>query len=450
MISIAQDFSPKSLIKYPAESSAKSIEYFPPNSLSSEVTLNDSIYFWVWDTINLAWSPSVKITDMEYNDEQELKLYTISLWEGGQWNKRNRHALQFDDDHKLLFELEQVWSESTGEWINVYKTSNAYDANDRLIRTTYQWNLVGEWQNISRNTFTYDASDNLLSSLLERYNFAAWENESLITYTYDSEHNILSSVLQRWEETQWINESAEFYTHDAAGNLLTTQYNIWNGQDWQGQLQYFQSFNDEDQLVLKTGQQWIDTTWVNYDQFAYTYTAENLPATEFVETWDGADWADTYFYTYAYNDNRDETHVLVERWNGLDWVRQEEKVLNYDQDYKLLWETYKYFQADGSVIMFGDSVNYYFQGTTSIDHVDNLNLSFSVFPNPTNGKFIINADVPIYSIAVFDQLGKRVYLETRTTMTNQLEVEFSAIPCGPYCVSIQTEKGISTQMVIVQ
>jgi hypothetical protein len=78
-----------------------------------------------------------------------------------------------------------------------------------------------------------------------------------------------------------------------------------------------------------------------------------------------------------------------------------------------------------------------------IDDVENVVLI--VYPNPTENQLrIINYELGIEKIKLFDIFGRQVYETTETIF------DISHLPTGVYFVQIKTETGIITQKVIKQ
>jgi hypothetical protein len=75
--------------------------------------------------------------------------------------------------------------------------------------------------------------------------------------------------------------------------------------------------------------------------------------------------------------------------------------------------------------------------------IDENGETFSVYPNPSNGKYYVNAKG---NIRVFDVSGKEVY--RASSINAPTEVDLSLLPSGIYTVQIRTEKGMSVGKLV--
>ncbi|MDB4678144.1 T9SS type A sorting domain-containing protein [bacterium] len=75
--------------------------------------------------------------------------------------------------------------------------------------------------------------------------------------------------------------------------------------------------------------------------------------------------------------------------------------------------------------------------------IDENGEEFSVYPNPSNGKYYVNAKG---NVRVFDVSGKEVY---RTSSFNApTEVDLSALPSGIYTIQLTNKGGVFTGKVV--
>jgi hypothetical protein len=83
---------------------------------------------------------------------------------------------------------------------------------------------------------------------------------------------------------------------------------------------------------------------------------------------------------------------------------------------------------------------------TSIKQVTN-NVSFAIYPNPSNGTFIIESSINDYTLVVVNMLGQRIFskkIEDRKT-----EINLYMVANGMYFVQEQYQNGIATQKLII-
>jgi hypothetical protein len=130
----------------------------------------------------------------------------------------------------MLTLLNEQWS--NGQWVNSYRHTYTYDANNNIL--TYldeQWSN-GQLENSYRYTYTYDANNNMLTELYEYGSNGQWVNSTLDTYTYDAQGGLTSASFFKWVNSSWspINTFHMFgwFLSDNAGNL----YKLGNGYNF--------------------------------------------------------------------------------------------------------------------------------------------------------------------------------------------------------------------------
>jgi len=85
--------------------------------------------------------------------------------------------------------------------------------------------------------------------------------------------------------------------------------------------------------------------------------------------------------------------------------------------------------------------------TTGINEINNT-LNTMIFPNPSNGKFIISCNRNIYTIEIFNIIGEKVF---HSEINNQKsEIDLSLQPKGIYFVKISDGENIYTEKIIIQ
>lgn len=89
------------------------------------------------------------------------------------------------------------------------------------------------------------------------------------------------------------------------------------------------------------------------------------------------------------------------------------------------------------------------QNCTSVEEND---MMFSIYPNPNNGQFFVTTNVTeVVSFEVMDITGKIVYKSNVTMNAGvQNEINVSDVATGMYIVKMSSERGVSTQNVIIK
>ena len=85
--------------------------------------------------------------------------------------------------------------------------------------------------------------------------------------------------------------------------------------------------------------------------------------------------------------------------------------------------------------------------TTEINEINNT-LNTLIFPNPSNGNFIINCKRNIYTFEIFNVIGEKVF---QSEINNQKsEIDLSLKPKGIYFVKIYDGVEIYTEKIVIQ
>lgn len=88
--------------------------------------------------------------------------------------------------------------------------------------------------------------------------------------------------------------------------------------------------------------------------------------------------------------------------------------------------------------------------TTGIERVMKSDDGFSVYPNPTNGKFTIKSDGTVSTIEIYNLSGARVYSDFNSKKQTSNEIDLSGYAKGIYLVKIYDGKKMYSRKVVVQ
>jgi hypothetical protein len=83
---------------------------------------------------------------------------------------------------------------------------------------------------------------------------------------------------------------------------------------------------------------------------------------------------------------------------------------------------------------------------------DNNQVNFSIYPNPNNGKFVIQMNDELIDNAnfeLFDAMGNLVYSKVLTN-TNKHDISLKNVAYGVYTVRITSSNNSTTQKLVIQ
>ena len=102
--------------------------------------------------------------------------------------------------------------------------------------------------------------------------------------------------------------------------------------------------------------------------------------------------------------------------------------------------------ANGCV---SDTVSYNVTYINTVGITANARDLINIYPNPSNGQFLISNSELMKEIIITDLQGKNVYVN-RNLNSNYLNIELDNLERGMYLVNIISENGIITKSVIIQ
>jgi len=94
-----------------------------------------------------------------------------------------------------------------------------------------------------------------------------------------------------------------------------------------------------------------------------------------------------------------------------------------------------------------DTISY--NVTSTVDVISNSLDLINIYPNPSNGQFVISNSVIMRDIIITDLRGKNVYTN-KNLNSNYLNIELDYLDRGMYLVNIISKNGIITKPVIIQ
>ncbi len=102
--------------------------------------------------------------------------------------------------------------------------------------------------------------------------------------------------------------------------------------------------------------------------------------------------------------------------------------------------------ASGAPILFIDDLQFGQFAVGLANHF--LDNNFAITPNPAKDCIRIQADRPISSIQIFNELGSQINIY-QSNEERDLLVNISALPAGIYIVAIQTDRGVNYQKLLI-
>ncbi len=447
------------------------------NGQRSLIQINDSIYYWNWDTDNYKWELNNKDISIIYNNNNYLTSYMKMFWTGTAWINSAKHTYVYDARNNLIrYTYADPYDSAHISEQYIY----TYDANNNLTSELIKnnWN---NWvlENYQQYIYAYDTNNNRTSKLSQHWYNGAWVNYSLYTYTYDANNNLIDDLSKYWTGVTWGNNYHGTYAYDSNNNLVSHMLIEWDNSfhEWKNFYLLTYSYNTDNYISSELRQDWTDSIWDNRELNTYTYdTINNKIQKLYQESMWGGDWQDhslytyTYdannnllsdlreshytvgwhnaeLYTYTYDINNNQTGNLYQTWDEGAWSTWTQYIADFDANNFIKSESYKYVNQYWKIS--GDSSFYYFHSVLGTDDLPVQDQSLTIYPNPSSGIFTISSKSQITSVEIYNLFGERIYSDFNFNIKTIKAFDLSGSPKGIYFVKVQNgTKGINKKIVI--
>jgi len=408
----------------------------------------DSIHQFIWDTLTYDWQLDFQYTNLTYNGDNYLTSLTRQDRVGSTWSNNFQVNYIYDGNNNEIGRHYKIWDGLA--WINDYQILFTYDGNNLQTSEVQQIWAGNSWQNYFQYLFTYNSNYNLITDISQSWDGTSWMNISKYTYNYDNHDNLTKYLSQEWEDVNavWINSNQRIYTYDANNNQLTSTFQVWNGLNFDnsGLTTYMYDVNNRpiDQLT----QIWDGTQWRNATHITLSYTGDDLTYV-FSQDWNGSNWENSFRINYTYNGNHQWTKSLYDIWDGNTWLKATQSLRSYGEDDFISGASSIYFDNEGQLIIGGDSTHNFFKTAVGIEHVDDDNGNFTIYPNPSSGRFTISAKTEIGDVKIYSPLGALVFYQKEVSKQS-LEINLNGFPKGIYLVILGEGANTFKHQVVFQ
>ncbi len=186
-------------------------------------------------------------------------------------------------------------------------------------------------------------------------------------------------------------------------------------------------------------QLWSDPNWMDFYRVSITYNSANKAEQEVAEVWAGTSWISSRRSTHTYDGNGYLTHNLDENWDfatsGWKQAAQVDYTNNSEGDPTLTLGQSWNASTNGWVNSFRTTMVYDGASGVALDAASNGSLS--VYPNPSNGQFIVTlSGGQAYGATaqVFNAMGQIVHEARIAGATFGLDL--AGRPAGVYVLRV--------------
>jgi hypothetical protein len=352
-----------------------------------------------------------------------------------------------------------------GNWTNISKFTYTYDARNNRLTELYQPWRNEDWDNHHYLTSIYDAQNNLLIQLSQYWIYGNWKNTSKSTFTYDVQNIKQTRLYQTWQNENWKDQYKSTYTYDTQNNMLSEFEQTWLDENWKNYCQYTYTYDDQNNRITRIYQTCYDENWKIWNKYTYTYDADKNLITTFFQLWQEGNWQNSGKYNYTYDAQNNRVTTLYQSWQDEKWKNNSTTMWNYDinnnativEYWTWAGENLQPATAGGLTLFYNQmqsnielSYDYVHKVTTTYIKVPNpssiekfLEMSISIYPNPTTGKLNITSEEQNIQLISLCNLSGIKLFSTQDTI-----LDISHLVTGIYFVQIITKKGIVTKKIV--
>ena len=408
----------------------------------------------IWDSIS--WRKHSK--DVYTFNNNSLPVLWVSYdGENGVWVTDRMAEYTYNSNKQLV---EAIYSEADSSvWSFSSKYEYDYDAAGNTILEMYSSYGNGMWENQEKNEAVYNAANLLVMYTRSEWENGQWEYYSRSTTTYSASNVEISYLSQLWNNGAWENDWKRENMYDANDNDTLQLKFSWDGNAWENDRRFTQTFDSDNNLTTRTDEYWSSNAWVKLYKWEYIYDLDNLLNEMYFYNALAGQWKYSSHYNYQYDSGNNLISQVRAYWNNYSWIVTEKRTWKYDLTYSLtdIWLPNGYYEVakldakhnldyDNGTWKIDDTTAYYYSAIPfSVEEyaVEHL----KVYPNPTNGKLIIETNSTLEKeIEIFDLMGNRVMKFNTQNML--LEFSLMNFPGGIYVIKISQTNRITVNRVI--
>ena len=291
--------------------------------------------------------------------------FTVNRKIAQRWDKYVGNSWQGQDSLIFLYDAygNQTFrfavAGQTGNWLNNYRTTTTYDAQqNESTRTLENWSSNG-WDKISKYSYTYNSSNLETQVLYQTWNTATsgWKNTGRLVTTYNGSQLKSQYDSYTWDGSTWQPGTRQLFSYNASNELITHEYYFFDGfvfaKQERNQYQHAFGFVSSQITSIPDG----SSNWVPQTRILSLINGSASPPHPVSRRTQSRDlvnstWVDSLRVSYSYNGN-----LLIqserERYFPFTttWVNQELSTFAYNGSSLLTDEkNYTYSQSTSSYL----------------------------------------------------------------------------------------------------
>ncbi|MBP6657513.1 MAG: T9SS type A sorting domain-containing protein [Bacteroidia bacterium] len=416
------------------------------STLTSEMTFEDSIYYWKWDsTASFIYDQKtvdIIVDTINYNITAVKK-----LWNGVSWDNSSRSNYNYDSLWRVTRALIDIWS--NGTWIENSLELKTYDTfGNRVSLITQNWDGTS-WVSATKRNSYFDSVNVPLGDLYQVWQNNAWENDTRTSRGYDANGNMISFLSEVWDNTTWINRFLDSLTYSPTDKLLTRTTSVWSTNVWEYTWSNNFSYDINGILMSETSDTWWNGSWFDNWRKYYVFDSRGNLTDDLMQYWQNNAWENFRRSRMEYDSLNNRTYLAAERWDTTTWVNSYESKQYFDGNDFLYSGRQTQWNLAGNQIISSDSSYSYTHSLVSVNDIDSKKSFANIFPNPCNEQLYIESEIPIERIEFFSIQGENI-MTFQSIDTAKISLDFSHYPSGLYLIRISSKDRIMWKKIIIQ
>lgn len=381
-----------------------------------------------FDTVAGVWFENDRYNETYY-DSTNIALWMARVWDqkGQKWRLSDSVGYYYGNLPAISWY--KVWDPFKFRFSRGKRVTYLYDGDKLSFTNTQKFDtLSGNWKNYQETFYSYlpdiALPDTELVMEWDTLNFI-WKNVSMKIYLYNDNNLIESETTMLWgENNQWENNLRVEYEYGENGLPEQKLFYSWFFGDWDKNKRDVYSYDDNNRLSKTLSQIWDDF---------------------------GHEWINTMMTVITYNEAGQRVELLYMYWSTYEyWVNLSKYLYTYDEHGNRVEFMYKNWDEDlEQWVNYYKNVNYWSEFIPN--RIEELSLSqMNIFPNPTTGlvTLTVDEDVKYGNLSLYSMEGQLAFRKAFSGNTTQFDL--TGLPKGVYDLTVVTNSGYNSQLLIIQ
>jgi hypothetical protein len=218
-----------------------------------------------WESGQFVYSNA---TSYDYDANNNQLGYTRRTWDPIDGYKDEfRQTNELDGNGNILSQVQERLDETSGNWVTEAIYTYTYSATNKVLQRTSLQTVNGITYGF-RTTNTYDASDRLLSFIYEGLSGNTWVNQQKTVNTYtDADEREDANLIATWDATfnTWTENGRMTFTHTDLQSVGINESLFFTG--W--------TITGRSTTNRNSSGRWLSNSYERYDTNTQTYTLDN-------------------------------------------------------------------------------------------------------------------------------------------------------------------------------